>query len=156
MVDIPNCRQPESPAMFGPTGAAAAAQPSIEACRSRMTSAACHGMTVDYLTASDEPECSPFAGRIHVLIPSDDAMFEASLRRSGAACRTTLMRGPRIAIVPADVPHAAYRPRPFHRRVPPPCCVTPRAYRLQNSHSMDARRPWSGELSGVPKGQPAL
>ena len=97
--------------MFGPTGAAAAAQPSIEACRSRMTSAACHGMTVDYLTAADEPECSPLAGRIQVLIPGDDAMFEASLRRSGAACRTTLMRGPRIAIVPADGPHAAYRPR---------------------------------------------
>jgi AraC family transcriptional regulator len=68
-------------------------------------------MTVDYLAASDEPAYSPVAGRIQVLIPGDDAMFEASLRMSSAASRTTLMRGPQITIVPADGPHAAYQPR---------------------------------------------
>jgi hypothetical protein len=74
--------------------------------------AECAVMRVAYLTEA-ATELEPVRDEIEILIPSEDAVFEATYpsSRVGNRTRTSLRSGPQISIIPANRPHPTYRPR---------------------------------------------
>ena len=77
----------------------------------RDASAACRAIRIAYLAAQQVPDLPPDGDRIEVLLPSKDAIVETEYRIPGTSNKTTLIRGPRIAITPAGGPHPTYRAR---------------------------------------------
>jgi hypothetical protein len=81
-------------------------------CRDGLLRADCAVMRVAYLTEA-ATGLEAVRDDIEILIPSEDAIFEATYpsSRVGNRMRTSLLRGPQISIIPAARPHPTYRPR---------------------------------------------
>jgi AraC-like DNA-binding protein len=65
----------------------------------------CAAMSIAYVTRTPQAGFEPAPGMIEVLIPVDQALFEASFPLPDGRRQTALVRGPYISVIPADQPH---------------------------------------------------